>query len=126
MATINFYLDKADKKGLCPIHLRINCSGEQIKVSTGEKIDINSFDKDIQRVKESSDKSLEINHYLNFLKERAEELLNNSLKKTFTTSEIKDELYVYIKSYRKSHDVNMLKEQLSIYGKPFTFIDLFA
>ncbi|MFT5648079.1 MAG: DNA (cytosine-5)-methyltransferase 1, partial [Aureispira sp.] len=98
MATINFYLDKANKKGLCPIHLRINCSGEQIKVSTGEKVTIKNFDKDIQRVKEGTDNSLEINHYLSFLKDRAEELLNNSLKKTFTTSEIKNELYEYIKS----------------------------
>jgi DNA (cytosine-5)-methyltransferase 1 len=126
MATINFYLDKANKKGLCPIHLRINCSGEQIKVSTGEKVTIKNFDKDIQRVKEGTDNSLEINHYLSFLKDRAEELLNNSLKKTFTTSEIKNELYEYIKSYRASHDVNILKEQVSLYGKPFTFIDLFA
>lgn len=27
MATINYYLDKADKKGFAPIHLRINCEG---------------------------------------------------------------------------------------------------
>jgi DNA (cytosine-5)-methyltransferase 1 len=38
MATYNFYLDKADKKGLSPIHLRINCDGEQVKVATKEKV----------------------------------------------------------------------------------------
>ena len=51
MATINFYLDKPDKKGLAPIHLRINCSGTQIKLATGQKIDPELFDKKRQRVK---------------------------------------------------------------------------
>ena len=40
MATINFYLDKPDKKGCAPIHLRINCNGSQIKLSTGQKKDL--------------------------------------------------------------------------------------
>jgi DNA (cytosine-5)-methyltransferase 1 len=45
MATINFYLDKPDKKGQAPIHLRINCSGTQIKLATGQKIAPELFDK---------------------------------------------------------------------------------
>ena len=45
MATINFYLDKSDKKGFAPIHLRINCNSEQVKISTGEKIKPEDFDK---------------------------------------------------------------------------------
>ncbi|MFA5299738.1 MAG: hypothetical protein WC389_16255, partial [Lutibacter sp.] len=53
MATINYYLDKTDKKGLSPIHLRINCSGKQIKISTGEKVSIDDFDKDAQQVKDN-------------------------------------------------------------------------
>ena len=50
MATINFYLDKADRKGLSPIHLRINCSGNQIKLATDKKIRSEEFDKKKQRV----------------------------------------------------------------------------
>ncbi|MGB1243304.1 MAG: Arm DNA-binding domain-containing protein, partial [Chitinophagales bacterium] len=81
MATINFYLDKADKKGFSPIHLRINCDGKQIKIATGEKVKVENFDKESQQVKDSSKKSISINHYLSFLKERADELLNRSYKK---------------------------------------------
>ena len=43
MATINFYLDKPDKKGFAPIHLRINCNGNQVKTSTGQKIELKKF-----------------------------------------------------------------------------------
>jgi DNA (cytosine-5)-methyltransferase 1 len=45
MATINFYLDKSDRKGLAPIHLRINCNGSQIKLATGKKLILNSLTK---------------------------------------------------------------------------------
>ena len=90
MATINYYLDKADKKGLSPIHLRINCNGKQIKASTGSKIKVEDFDKDKQEVRSSADNHTEINHYLSYLKDRADELLNRSYKKAFTNKEIKD------------------------------------
>ena len=46
MATINFYLDKPNKKGLAPIHLRINSNGKQIKTATGEKVRVEDFDKE--------------------------------------------------------------------------------
>jgi len=74
MATINFYLDKIDKKGLAPIHLRINCKGTQTKLSTGSKVDPKRFDKETQRVIGNSKKAKETNHYLTFLEERADEL----------------------------------------------------
>tara|TARA_R110000868_G_scaffold8478_5_gene43932 strand:- start:15192 stop:17405 length:2214 start_codon:yes stop_codon:yes gene_type:complete len=126
MATINYYLDKADKKGLYPIHLRINCNGKQIKISTGEKIASNDFDKDIQQVKNSSDKHIEINHYLTYLKDRADELLNKSYRKKYTNKEIKETLNDYVNAYKEDHRVDILREQISLYGQPFTFVDLFA
>ena len=126
MATINYYLDKQDKKGFSPIHLRINCKGSQIKISTGKKINPKNFNKTTQKVKDSDKDSLEINHYLNFLKIRADELLNHSYKKTYTEKEIKDLLNEHIDNYKENHNVNILREQLSLYGKPFTFVDLFA
>ena len=67
MATINFYLDKPDKKGFAPIHLRINCSGTQIKLATGQKTDSELFDKKRQRVIGGSVELNAINHYLDFL-----------------------------------------------------------
>jgi len=126
MATINYYLDKQDKKGFAPIHLRINCNGSQIKIATGKKINPNNFNKTTQEVKDSNKDSLEINHYLNFLKKRADELLNHSYKKTYTEKEIKNLLNEHIKNYKENQNVNIVREQLSLYGKPFTFIDLFA
>ncbi len=126
MATINFYLDKPDKKGLSPIHLRINCNGKQIKNATGEKVRVEDFDKDKQLVKDSLDNYIEINHYLNYLKDRADELLNRSYKKAFTNKEIKDKLNDFVNNYKEDHNVNIVREQIELYGKPFTFVDLFA
>ncbi len=126
MATINFYLDKPDKKGLAPIHLRINCNGSQIKLATGQKIAHEHFDKKNQKALDSAAESAEINHYLNFLKDRANEILHHSNKKTFSQAEIKEKLTLHIEGYRENHSVSIVKEQISLYGKPFTFVDLFA
>ena len=62
MATINYYLDKPDKKGCTPIHLRINCNSSQIKMSTGKKIQPEFFDKITQEVISTHTKHQEINH----------------------------------------------------------------
>lgn len=126
MATINFYLDKSDKKGFAPIHLRINCNGSQIKVSTGRKIDPEKFNKCEQRATGQNPESNEINHYLGFLKERADEILHHSNKKTFNQDEIKKDLNEHIENYKQNSDVNIVKEQVGFYGKPYTFVDLFA
>lgn len=126
MATINFYLDKTDRKGLAPIHLRINCNGSQIKLATGKKINAEQFDKKKQRATGLSIESTELNHYLKFLEDRANELLHHSLKKNYTQEEIKEILNQHIEGYKENNSVSIFKEQLSLYGKPFTFIDLFA
>lgn len=126
MATINFYLDKPDKKGFAPIHLRINCNGNQVKVSTGQKIEPKNFNKSKQKAIGLCIESHEINHYLDFLRERADELLHHSNKKTFVQDEVKSVLNEHIENYKQSNNVNIIKEQVSLYGKSFTFIDLFA
>ena len=126
MATINFYLDKPDKKGFAPIHLRINCNGSQVKVSTGQKIEPKNFNKSKQKVIGLSVESHEINHYLDFLRERADELLHHSNKKTFVQDEVKSVLNEHIENYKENSNVNIVKEQVALYGKPFTFVDLFA
>lgn len=126
MATINFYLDKTDKRGLSPIYLRINCNGKQVKLATGQKIKPNKFNKSKQRAEGISKEALEINHYLNFLHERADEILHHSNRKTFKKNEIKDLLSEHIESYKENNSVHLVREQISLYGKPITFIDLFA
>lgn len=126
MATINYYLDKADKKGFSPIHLRINCNGKQIKISTKEKIKTTEFDKELQLVKKASERAISLNFYLNYLKERADELLNKSGKKSYTIAAIKQQLNVFIRNYEADTQINILKEKAPFYGKKYTFIDFFA
>lgn len=126
MATINYYLDKPNRKGYSPIHMRINCNGEQIKLSTKAKVEDEKFDREKQLVKGDSKEAISINHFLNFLKERANHLLNNSKKKTFTFQEVKEKLNSYIKGYGADTQVNLVKEDTMNYGKRFTFIDFFA
>ena len=126
MATINFYLDKPDKKGQAPVHLRINCNGSQIKLSTGKKIESEQFDKKKQKALGLTTDAAEFNHYLNFLRERADELLHNSNKRTFTQEEIKETLTEHIETYKGYNAVHIVKEQVALYGKPFAFVDLFA
>ncbi len=126
MATINYYLDKTDKKGYAPIHMRINCNGAQIKVSTKKKIKPEYFDRNSQNVLKDYKNHIEYNHYLTFLKNRADELLNKSYKKSYTEKEIKDLLNEHIENYKQNNNVNIVREQLSLYGKHFKFIDLFA
>lgn len=126
MPTINFYLDKADKKGCAPIHLRINSNGSQIKIATGRKVMPDDFDKNTQLVNNKNEEASEINHYLNFLRERADELLNHSYKKSFTQSEIKKFINEHVDAYKQDQNINIVKEQIELYGKPITFVDLFA
>ena len=126
MATINYFLEKTDKKGLATIHLRINCNGIQIELATGKKVNSEQFDKKKQRVTGISMESTEINHYLKFLEDRANELLHHSAKRTYSPEEINAILTQHIESYKESKIVNIVKEQLDLYGKSFTFIDLFA
>jgi DNA (cytosine-5)-methyltransferase 1 len=126
MATINYYLDKADKKGFAPIHMRINCNGSQVKVSTKRKVKPEHFDKTTQTVSDSYEEHKEYNFYLNFLKNRADELLNQSYRKTYTEKELKGLLNEHVINYKENNDVSIVREQLQLYGKPFKFVDLFA
>lgn len=126
MATINFYLDKPGKKGAAPIHLRINCNGEQVKVATGEKVEPECFDKDAQRLNTKAANHAAVNHYLDFLSERAQEMFNPTYKRSYTNKQIKDRLQDHIDGYRADTSVRVVKEQVPLYGKAFTFVDLFA
>lgn len=126
MATINYYLDKSDKKGFSPIHLRINCNGEQIKISTKEKVKSEDFNKETQLINEEAENATSVNYFLNYLKTRADDFLNNSDKKTYTIAEVKQKLNAFIKGYQADKQVNIVRESIPFYGKKYTFIDFFA
>lgn len=126
MATINYYLDKIDKNGYAPIHMRIICDTSQIKVSTGKKIKPEDFDKSLQSVDKKNKDAKNINNFLEMLKKRTFDLLDPSQKVVYTEKEIKDYLKDIINSYKTDSEITVLKDQLSLYGTPYTFIDLFA
>lgn len=125
MATINYYLDKPDKKGKSPIHLRVNCDGTQFKISTKLKVKLENFDKENQILLEGSKDFLKINHFLLQLKSRANELLNETYN-TYNVIELKSILNEYVSTFKDYNSSTVLKEQFEIYGSPITFIDLFA
>ncbi|WP_428235405.1 DNA cytosine methyltransferase [Gracilimonas sp.] len=127
MASINFYLEKEDKKGCARISIRINCkNGPNLKLSTGAKVSVSEFDKEKQRVEGEDYSSISINYHLDTLQEKASQLINNPAKKTFTKKEIKEELKKHIEAYKEDQEVSIVKEQQELYGKAFTFVDLFA
>lgn len=125
MATTNFYLDKQDKKGKTPIHLRINNHGAQVKISTGLKINPKKFDKEEQLMHKNAKGATSINHLLKQLKDRANELINNPRKKRYTIPEIKDNLQHIINSYKAGKEIHIVKEPNNK-SRAITFIDLFA
>src|SRR5690554_5508460 len=104
MATVNYYLDKEDKNGCSRIYIRIQSKGKQTKLSTGAKVPVRDFDKKRQRVVESNDQHESINYYLNYLKDRAKELINESVQKGLTKKEIKENLREFISAYKKEND----------------------
>jgi len=126
MATINYYLDKPNKGGQCPIHLRINCNGQQIKLSTKEKIDKTKFDKKLQLIKGDLKEAKAINHFLTYLKDRANEFLHNSSKKCFTNSEIKEKLNAMIKAYQAETKVNIVSKPEEKHNTSYSLVDFFA
>ena len=126
MATINFYLDKPDKQDLAPIHLRINCNGIQVKLSTGQKISRQLFDKKKQRSIGIEPEDIELNYFLKYIQERADDFLHGSVKKTFNQDEVKSFLNELIENYKDNKSVFIVKDQLKLYGEPITFVDLFA
>ncbi len=126
MTTINYYLDKANKKGYSPIHLRILCEGDKIKVSTGIKVKPENFDKDNQKVTELDDDHNEKNIRLKALKTQTENYLSSVRHKQLTYNKVKAKIKDFISSYTESDKIRLMKEQLPLYGKSFSFIDLFA
>ncbi|MCF8304570.1 MAG: DNA cytosine methyltransferase [Bacteroidales bacterium] len=126
MATINYYLDKKNKKGLSPIHLRINCEGEQLKISTGLKVVPDNFDKEKQLVLAEDEEFNSKNQKLKLLKEQTSDYLNNSIKHSFSYEEVKTKIKELVKSYTENDRVRISREQLSLYGRYYNFIDLFS
>src|SRR5689334_10195179 len=108
MANVKFYLDKAGKNALSPIHLVLVIKGEKIKVATGEKIANKYWDKSSNSVKASYLNHRSINTYLVRLKDETEKLLSS--KPPFTAKKLKEKISSLVDSYRKFSGVNLACE----------------
>lgn len=128
MISVKFYLDKADKNKLFPIHLVLRQKEAQVKVATGEKIKKKDWDNTSQSVKDSCYNYKGINKFLSFLKQEVEKHLETSLHSQLTDKKIKEKIQSLVNSRRGNTTVTMLCEDQEYYeGKEkVTFLDLFA
>lgn len=126
MATINYYLDdKADKNGYCNIHMKIYCKRNSIKVVTGYKVDPNHWNKKKQIVVYERD-SQHKNSFLNSLKAKAEELLNQYEFSTITKENIQTILKEFVTKHKDDKEIDIVESDPRLFKRSFTFIDLFA
>ena len=72
MVSVKFYLDKADKNNVFPIHLVMRQKDVQVKVATGEKVIKSDWDSKTQSVKSTCPNYKAINKFLVFLKKEIE------------------------------------------------------
>lgn len=128
MINVKFYLDKADKNKLFPIHLVLRQKDAQVKVATGEKIKKKDWDNKSQLVKDSCYNHKSINKFLLFLKHEVEKHLETAPLAQLTDRKIKEKILSLINSRRANTDISMVCEDEEYYeGKQkVTFLDLFA
>jgi DNA (cytosine-5)-methyltransferase 1 len=128
MISVKFYLDKADKNKLFPIHLVLRQKDAQVKVATGEKIKKKDWDNASQSVKDSCYNHKGINKFLSFLKQEVEKHLETAPHSQLTDKKIKEKILSLVNSRRGNTDVKMVCEDQEYYeGKQkITFLDLFA
>jgi DNA (cytosine-5)-methyltransferase 1 len=128
MINVKFYLDKADKNKLFPIHLVLRQKEAQVKVATGEKIKKKDWDSKFQTVKNTCYKHIGINKFLTFLRQEVEKHLVTAPHSQLTDKKIKEKIQSLINSRRGNTEVKMVCEDQEYYvgKKKITFLDLFA
>lgn len=128
MINVKFYLDKADKNRLYPIHLFIREKGKQIKVALGEKIKKKDWDSKNQLVLDTCYEHKSINKYLNFIKHETEKYISSIPLSQLTDIKLKEKISSLVESKRKNSETSIVCEPTEYYeGKrKITFVDLFA
>jgi DNA (cytosine-5)-methyltransferase 1 len=129
MISINFYLDKADKQNLHPIHLVLRQKDIQVKITTCEKIKKNDWDDKNQVAKETTDSNKAINKLLAFLKQEVVKLLESTPHTQLTSKKIKVHIQSLVNSRKNNTDLKIVADDGEQYceGKEkVTFLDLFA
>lgn len=126
MATINYFLDdKADKDGLCNIHMKIYCKKTSLKVSTGYKVDPKNWNKTKQLVVYDINFQKK-NSFLASLKKKAEELLLEFEFSTVSKNTIQTALKEFVNKHKDDKEFDLVQADPRLFKRSFTFIDLFA
>ena len=115
MISVKFYLDKADKNKLFPIHLVLRQKEAQVKVATGEKIKRKDWDNTSQSVKDSCYNHKGINKFLTFLKQEVEKHLDTAPHSQLTDKKIKEKILSLVNSRRSNTDVKMICDDQEYY-----------
>lgn len=128
MVSVKFYLDKADKNNLFPIHLVMRQKDVQVKVATGEKVIKSDWDSKTQSVKNSCPNHKAVNKFLVFLKKEIEKHLETAPYSQMTNKKIKEKILSFVNTRKVNTDIKMVCEDDSFYNgkKQVTFLDLFA
>ena len=89
MSSINFYLDRPDRKGKCPIILSYQDRGNKFRFYTKQKIESNNWKN--QRVKSQCSSSVEINSILKEYEDIISGIIRKSIfgKNVLSVQEIK-------------------------------------
>ncbi len=92
--TFRIKKSKANKKGLCPINLRLILDSSRTELSTHRFIDPLSWDTKLGRAKGTSDDTIILNNYLDGLKSKIQRQYNilESLGKEITLDALKEKL----------------------------------
>lgn len=128
MISVKFYLDKADKNKVSPIHLVLRKKDAQVKVATGEKILKKDWDNVAQLVKDSCANHKQINKFLSFLKHEVEKHFDITPPSQLTDKKIKEKILSLVNSRKDNTDIKILCEDQEYYNgkQKVTFLDLFA
>lgn len=128
MINVKFYLDKADKGQLYPIHLVLRKKEAQVKVATGEKVRKKDWDNKTQRVKESGNNHKGINKFLDFLEQEIEKYIEATPISKIKNTKIKEKITALVDSRKENTHIQIVGDNSAYYeGKQrVTFIDLFA
>lgn len=128
MVNVKFYLDKADKNRLYPIHLFIREKGKQIKVALREKIKKKDWDSKNQMVLDTCFEHKSINKYLNFIRKETEKYISSIPFSQLTEINLKEKISSLVESKKKNSEISIVSEQCDYFKDkiPVTFIDLFA
>ena len=113
MSTINFYIDKPDRKENCPIQLVYRKDGFRFRYYTKLKINQSHWDNGKQMVKKTFTTHQEYNSLLESFKETLRQIEREALfnKKHLTIDQVREKFEFAVGKHQSSHDFDSLLTQ---------------